>query len=177
MIDCDNCFYHLQNRGCGDPYEWVDEEGGEVCRMQYGAICLSNYGLDLKTIISLAHANVREKGFWNVNENNMTPDVIGSKLMLIVTELAEGMEAVRTGNLENLQPNNGSLLEELADAVIRICDLCGQMDFDLDQAVRNKIEFNKTREYLHGKEQSELTLIYSAESEASPSPANGTASR
>lgn len=151
MIECDSCIFYTKTSICADPYFWVDINGDECCRFKDGASCKDKLFLDLKSIISLAHSNAREKGFWSLNKDNMTPDIIGSKLMLIVTELAEGMEAVRTGNLENLLPNNGSLVEELADAVIRICDLCGQMELDLDAAVKNKIEFNKTREYLHGK--------------------------
>ena len=40
---------------------------------------------------------------------------------------------------------------ELADAIIRICDTCGQYGIDLDRAIRLKMEYNKTRPYKHGK--------------------------
>lgn len=39
---------------------------------------------------------------------------------------------------------------ELADAMIRICDFCGQNGVDLLKAVRIKTEFNRTRSYRHG---------------------------
>ena len=39
---------------------------------------------------------------------------------------------------------------ELADCIIRILDFCGQYDIDIDEVIRTKIEYNKTREYKHG---------------------------
>ena len=40
---------------------------------------------------------------------------------------------------------------ELADAVIRIADLCGYMGIDLETVIREKMEYNATRPYKHGK--------------------------
>ena len=106
---------------------------------------------EIDSLIFFAHANAVDKGFWEKSKFNIDEDVLGSKLMLIVTEIAEGMEAVRKDNLDGVEPMSDSLCEELADAVIRICDLCGHLNLDLDTAIRNKMEYNKTREYLHGK--------------------------
>ena len=39
---------------------------------------------------------------------------------------------------------------ELADTVIRIADLCGKLDLELDKAIDLKMKFNKTRPYRHG---------------------------
>jgi NTP pyrophosphatase (non-canonical NTP hydrolase) len=38
---------------------------------------------------------------------------------------------------------------ELADVVIRICDMCGALDIDLEQAIELKMAYNKTRPYRH----------------------------
>jgi hypothetical protein len=38
----------------------------------------------------------------------------------------------------------------LADALIRIFDLCGAHRWNLERAVLNKMAFNKTRPYRHG---------------------------
>ncbi len=35
---------------------------------------------------------------------------------------------------------------ELADAIIRICDYCGEHGYDLEGAVREKLEYNLHRE-------------------------------
>lgn len=39
---------------------------------------------------------------------------------------------------------------ELADAVIRIADLCGHMGIDLEAAIVAKMEYNKGRPFKHG---------------------------
>lgn len=39
---------------------------------------------------------------------------------------------------------------ELADVVIRIMDFCGFYQIDLEKAIVEKMEFNKTRPYRHG---------------------------
>lgn len=39
---------------------------------------------------------------------------------------------------------------ELADCVIRILDYCGQAEIDIEEAIRIKHEYNKTRPYRHG---------------------------
>lgn len=40
---------------------------------------------------------------------------------------------------------------ELADAVIRIADLCGHMGIDLEAAIDLKMAYNETRPFKHGK--------------------------
>ena len=64
--------------------------------------------------------------------------------MLIVTELAEAMEAHRHQDHENFR-------EELADTFIRLCDLCGGLNIDIEEEIQKKYEKNKKRPYKHGK--------------------------
>jgi NTP pyrophosphatase (non-canonical NTP hydrolase) len=66
------------------------------------------------------------------------------KLMLVVTELSEAMEAYRHGNIENFS-------EEVGDSIIRILDICGSCDIDIEHEIKKKMETNKTRPRLHGK--------------------------
>lgn len=40
---------------------------------------------------------------------------------------------------------------ELSDAVIRIADLCGYMGIDLESVISEKMKYNESRPYLHGK--------------------------
>ena len=47
--------------------------------------------------------------------------------------------------------NKDAFSEEIADTLIRIFDLSGHMELDLENALKNKIEKNKNRPYLHGK--------------------------
>ena len=39
----------------------------------------------------------------------------------------------------------------MADVLIRIGDYCGANNLRLEEAVKAKMEFNKTRPYKHGK--------------------------
>ena len=42
---------------------------------------------------------------------------------------------------------------EMADCIIRILDWCGHESIDIDQIVKIKMEYNKTRPYRHGGKQ------------------------
>ena len=39
---------------------------------------------------------------------------------------------------------------ELADIVIRVFDICGYYEIDLEAAIKEKMEYNKTRQFKHG---------------------------
>jgi NTP pyrophosphatase (non-canonical NTP hydrolase) len=93
---------------------------------------------DVKKLTKLCHKIAREKGFWDDERN------IGEMLMLIVTELAEAMEAYRTSDKENFN-------EEIADTFIRLFDLSGGLGIDIEKEIAKKMEKNKKRPYKHGK--------------------------
>ena len=84
------------------------------------------------------HRIAKEKGFWEKERN------VGEALMLIVTELAEAMEGHR-------KQDDANFREELADAFIRLFDLCGGMGIDIEKEIAAKSERNKARPYKHGK--------------------------
>ena len=56
------------------------------------------------------------------------------------------MEGYRKSLMDDKLPNRPMLEVELADAVIRIFDLCGALGFDMQGAIYEKLDFNKTRE-------------------------------
>lgn len=105
--------------------------------------------------VEAAHDNARNKGWWDNYGGTLTPDEILSKLMLVVTEIAEAAEEVRVGSdLNETDFNPGvkpvGFAIELADAAIRIFDLCGALGLDLEAAVTTKHEYNRTRPFRHG---------------------------
>jgi NTP pyrophosphatase (non-canonical NTP hydrolase) len=109
------------------------------------------------------------------------PVNFGERLMLVVSELSEALEADRNGkwwdghitydvgngvlalgNSTDVEPClvekeyyekdvRGSVEEELADAIIRIADIAGIYKIDLDWHIEAKMKYNGTRPRLHGK--------------------------
>lgn len=71
------------------------------------------------------------------------PRETGTLLALIHSEVSEALEADRKGDAENFA-------EELADVCIRIFDLCGSKEINLEKAIQEKMERNKGRSYKHG---------------------------
>ena len=74
------------------------------------------------------------------------------KLALIHSEISEALEDYRDGLMETTvhagKPEGFSI--ELADAVIRIFDLCGHLGIDLGEAVELKSAYNEMRPHRHG---------------------------
>jgi NTP pyrophosphatase (non-canonical NTP hydrolase) len=109
-----------------------------------------------------AHKNARDHGFWEdwdsicwedgldrneastLDIQELFNSAIAKRLMLIVSELGEALEALRNDDRENFA-------EELADVAIRLGDLCGGLNIDLETEIKKKMEKNKTRGYKHGK--------------------------
>ena len=107
--------------------------------------------------------NNKAKGFWD-NERN-----VGELLMLVTSELGEAMEAHRKGRFaefEKAETNvrlggewdanfkahiKDTFEDEIADTMIRLFDLCGGFNIDIAAHLYYKLEYNKTRERLHGK--------------------------
>ena len=95
-------------------------------------------GKSLNEMAEICHDIARSKGFWDEERN------IGEALMLIVTELAEAMEAHRHQDDENFR-------EEIADTFIRLLDLCGGLNLDMEEEIHKKSIRNMNRPYKHGK--------------------------
>jgi hypothetical protein len=78
-------------------------------------------------------------------------NILGTKLMLIVSELSEGLESLRhnegaAGALEG----KGNFGEELADAIVRILDTGTFTKDNLGDALLRKMAVNKDRPFMHG---------------------------
>lgn len=110
------------------------------------------------------------KGF-DVSKEN-----IGQTLMLVVSELAEALEADRKGrhteerhirtfesdhNEKWARPAHDAFSfesnikdrfeDEIADTFIRLMDLCGGLNIDIDKHIEYKLKYNSMRQYKHGK--------------------------
>jgi NTP pyrophosphatase (non-canonical NTP hydrolase) len=71
--------------------------------------------------------------------------LIAEKLALIHSEVSEGLEGLRKNRMDDHLPHRKMLEVELADAVIRICDLAGALEFDLGGAILEKLAYNAKR--------------------------------
>lgn len=113
--------------------------------------------MEIKDIVQKAHDNAVKHGFWD------PPLPFGTAIALIHSELSEALEEERAGRplvwyhyghedacqYRNQKPEGVAV--ELADAVIRIADLCGHLGIDLDAVIAEKMAYNAGRPYKHGK--------------------------
>lgn len=102
--------------------------------------------MELAEYIVLAHSISQSKGFWDEKRNP------GEIIALIHSELSEALEALRSGNPESDKlPGISQVEEELADAIIRIFDFAEGFNYDIELALKKKLEYNKSRAYKHGR--------------------------
>lgn len=97
---------------------------------------------------------------------------LGQKLMLVVSELGESIEAHRTRERADVEKYkrlkvyesdmNLSVVfenyikdtyeDEIADVIIRLLDVCGAYNIDIDFHIKEKMRYNSNRPKKHGKE-------------------------
>lgn len=102
----------------------------------------------LEIVQKVCHDLARNAGWWNVYDDCTSignPLHFSNKLCLIHSEISEAMEGDRKKLNDDKLPHRQMREVELADALIRIADLCGGYDMDLAGAVVEKLEFNASR--------------------------------
>ncbi len=72
--------------------------------------------------------------------------LVAEKLCLVHSEISEAMEGARKNLPDDKLPHRPMIEVELADAIIRILDLGGALDLDLEGAIAEKRPYNAKRE-------------------------------
>jgi len=106
----------------------------------------------LNSIALDAYMCAKSKGFHD-GTNPFSVERMLSRITLIHSEASEAAECVREGDLRPRTAESGKpegLPSELADIIIRICDLAYSLGIDLDRAVDLKMAYNATRPHMHG---------------------------
>jgi NTP pyrophosphatase (non-canonical NTP hydrolase) len=82
-------------------------------------------------------AHMTKQGFWEDTD-------VRVKLLLVHSEVSEAAEALRTEVTHDFV--NG-----LADAIIRVLDICGRLGIDIDENVQIALKESEKRGWKHGK--------------------------
>lgn len=124
---------------------------------------------NLNQISNQVYEANKQKGF-DVKQEN-----IGQTLCLIHSEISEALEAIRKDRHANLSRMNfilgdeavrseevhfkskfqlyikDTFEDEIADTFIRLMDLVGALNIDIDKHIELKLRYNSMREFKHGK--------------------------
>lgn len=121
---------------------------------------------------------LRDEALRIATEHGFTDQSVGETLMLMVTEVAEAMEDHRAGHsptktwyeirgrrfaMKDPPPKDNPGIEagdrakpcgipsEMADIVILVMHFCGKHGIDIEKAVEEKMVYNESRPFMHGK--------------------------
>lgn len=105
--------------------------------------------MNIQELMNEFHATAVDKGWWEQERN------LGETMFLINTELSEAFEEWRNGKglaeiYYSAEGKPEGVPVEIADAIVRILDMCAGFGIPIVEALQIKKEYNKTRPYRHG---------------------------
>lgn len=136
-----------------NPEDITEEQSrfaGLVDRLSAKVISSTITGVTCIPSPQVVHEIAKAHG-WYEGVDTEHPDWFPAKMALVMTEGAEAIEAYRRPEpLWEALTGEGSVSEELADMVIRIFDICAARNIDIAEAIWNKVQYNKARDWRHG---------------------------
>ena len=102
---------------------------------------------------------LRDEALRIATEHGFTEATPLEDLALIVSEVAEAIEDIRAGRELNVihyearspMDKPCGVPSELADIIIRVAHFAGKHGIDIERAVQEKMRFNESRPFRHGK--------------------------
>lgn len=128
------------NKFCVDNNKIVREKG--FWQSKHTADAIANFVLDCNFLPCTADEAKQ-------NVQDVKDAFITQKIALIMSECGEALEAMRKQNY-GLEKKD-TFEDEIADVFIRLCDLCGELNIDIEKQIEWKVSHNKTRDNKHGK--------------------------
>lgn len=94
----------------------------------------------LNRLCDISHGCSRHAGWWDNTRN------FGELIALIHSEISEALEGGRKDRMDDHLPQFSNVAVELADAVVRITDLCGALQIPLGDVLIAKMKYNAQRQ-------------------------------
>lgn len=115
-----------------------------------GRIVEAPIGVEAKGSVSIsalmASIFADNQRWWVCPDGKPIERNVGEMLMLVVSEVAEAMEGHRKSLMDDKLPHRPMFEVELADTIIRILDIAAHKCPDIENAILEKLEYNRHRE-------------------------------
>ena len=110
--------------------------------------CEPKEGYEINVLCHNSHEISKSKGWYEGRVRTIL-----EAICLMHSELSEAAEEYREQRMDIWYQENGKpegFPIEMADTIIRIADTCEYLGIDLEDTIRIKEAYNKTRPYRHG---------------------------
>lgn len=104
------------------------------------------YGQAMSDVAVVVHQSCIDAGWYtDLNTGEPLERNVPEMLALIHSEISEALEGYRKDSMDSHLPEHPAIDVELADAVIRIFDLCGYLNIDIGHVIDEKFDYNQRR--------------------------------